>query len=1056
TAKYNFISFLPKFLFEQFRRYANVFFLFIALLQQIPNVSPTGRYTTAVPLVFILLVSALKEIVEDFKRHLADDAVNKSVVLALRDGEWKGVKWTQVTVGDFVKITSGQFFPADLILLASRKSKSPFYLCQCTKPCTYNVQGVPGLPQTAEMLTTKDLRTMSGYVECELPNRHLYEFTGNIRVNNLKTLPLSPDQILLRGAMLKNTTWVFGFVIYTGHETKLMMNSTAAPLKRSTVDKVTNTQIIMLFLLLIVLALISSVASELWTSQHAATDWYLGLDDLSSNSNFGFNFLTFIILYNNLIPISLQVTLEMVRFIQASFINMDTEMYHEETDTPAMARTSNLNEELGQVKYIFSDKTGTLTCNIMEFKRCSIAGRMYGALPGRVLHCGSLSLCSSLEDGLDPKEIHDILQKNAPASAYVRDFFTLMAVCHTVVPETDVDYRTIRYQAASPDEGALVKGARDTGFVFTTRTPHFVIINVLGVEEKYEILNVIEFTSTRKRMSVIVRTPQGKIKLFCKGADTVIYERLGSESQSFKDINLKHLEEFASQGLRTLCLAQAEISPVYYEEWKASYHKAMTSIQFKERKIDDAAQLIETNLSLLGSTAIEDRLQDGVPETVADLLKADIKIWVLTGDKQETAINIGYSTHLISQSMPLLVINEDSLDATREAIRRHVHDFGDLLRKENELALVVDGKTLKYALSSDVRRDFVDIALSCKVCICCRQKAEIVDMVKSSTHCVTLAIGDGANDVAMIQVTARPTLAKRPSSLLSSTYSHQMSLCLFRFLRRLLFVHGAWNHNRMCRLILYSFHKNICLYVIELWFAAVSGWSGQTLFERWSIGMYNVMFTAAPPLAIGLFDRTCSAEVMMKYPALYKSSQNAEGFNAKVFWVWIFDAIYHSIILFWLTMLGIKQGKSLSTLDGGYLMFGNLVYTYVVVTVCLKAGLEMNSWTWPAHLAIWGSIGMWIVFLLIYCNVWPVLPVAADMAGLHIMIFSSGIFWMGLIIIPFMALLADIIVIVIKRSCFKSLTEAVRESEIAHADPGPVILRGTKQNLARPSRGNLG
>ncbi|CAN8012891.1 unnamed protein product, partial [Ixodes pacificus] len=1113
TAKYNFISFLPKFLFEQFRRYANVFFLFIALLQQIPNVSPTGRYTTAVPLVFILLVSALKEIVEDFKRHLADDAVNKSVVLgktlafvcplpALRDGEWKGVKWTQVTVGDFVKITSGQFFPADLILLASSEPQGMCYIETANLDGETNLKIRQGLPQTAEMLTTKDLRTMSGYVECELPNRHLYEFTGNIRVNNLKTLPLSPDQILLRGAMLKNTTWVFGFVIYTGHETKLMMNSTAAPLKRSTVDKVTNTQIIMLFLLLIVLALISSVASELWTSQHAATDWYLGLDDLSSNSNFGFNFLTFIILYNNLIPISLQVTLEMVRFIQASFINMDTEMYHEETDTPAMARTSNLNEELGQVKYIFSDKTGTLTCNIMEFKRCSIAGRMYG----------------SLEDGLDPKEIHDILQKNAPASAYIRDFFTLMAVCHTVVPETDEDYRTIRYQAASPDEGALVKGARDTGFVFTTRTPHFVIINVLGVEEKYEILNVIEFTSTRKRMSVIVRTPQGKIKLFCKGADTVIYERLGSESQSFKDINLKHLEEFASQGLRTLCLAQAEISPVYYEvmwkcsfhrstehvragapspaerrfalqvgfplqqvaalgeasqqnklafffllwaaasfawkkkkmfsfadgagrrstehplsapsakyifffsskqsnshpekkkkmsacsacwlspntaarvggmpacrakrrswqfdisvadaifvlcnqrigrrnrffpvrrhpylrvltsslrvvetrfgaevrkkvdsqdsaifdvtalariarelqvrhleifrilrvvsqhhsqsfqEWKASYHKAVTSIQFKERKIDDAAQLIETNLSLLGSTAIEDRLQDGVPETVADLLKADIKIWVLTGDKQETAINIGYSTHLISQSMPLLVINEDSLDATREAIRRHVHDFGDLLRKENELALVVDGKTLKYALSSDVRRDFVDIALSCKVCICCRQKAEIVDMVKSSTHCVTLAIGDGANDVAMIQ-SAHVGIGISGMEGLQAACASDYSIAQFRFLRRLLFVHGAWNHNRMCRLILYSFHKNICLYVIELWFAAVSGWSGQTLFERWSIGMYNVMFTAAPPLAIGLFDRTCSAEVMMKYPALYKSSQNAEGFNAKV------------------------------------------------------------------------------------------------------------------------------------------------------------------------------
>ncbi|XP_065288797.1 probable phospholipid-transporting ATPase IA isoform X17 [Dermacentor albipictus] len=968
TAKYNILSFLPKFLFEQFRRYANVFFLFIALLQQIPNVSPTGRYTTAVPLVFILVVSALKEIVEDFKRHLADDAVNNSIVLALRDGEWKGIRWNQVMVGDFLKITSGQFFPADLVLLSSSEPQGMCYIETANLDGETNLKIRQGLTQTAGMLTTKSLAEMQGHVECELPNRHLYEFTGNIHISNpkpAKTYPLGPDQILLRGAMLKNTTWAFGVVIYTGHESKLMMNSTAAPLKRSTVDKVTNTQIIMLFLLLIVLALISSVASEIWNAKHATTDWYLGLDDLSSNSNFAYNFLTFIILYNNLIPISLQVTLEMVRFIQASFINM-------------------------------------------------------------------------------------------AATPYVREFFTLMAVCHTVVPEIDNETNYIKYQAASPDEGALVKGARDAGFVFTTRTPTHVTVNIFGSNEKYEILNVIEFTSTRKRMSVLVRTPQGKIKLFCKGADTVIYERLGAESQSFKDINLKHLEEFASQGLRTLCLAEADISPEYYEEWKNTYHKATTSLQMRERKIEDAAQLIESNLSLLGSTAIEDRLQDGVPETVADLLKADIKVWVLTGDKQETAINIGYSTRLISQSMPLLVINEDSLDGTREAVHKHAHDFGDLLRKENELALVVDGKTLKHALSSDVRRDFVDIALSCKVCICCRvspmQKAEIVDMVKNSTQCVTLAIGDGANDVAMIQ-SAHVGIGISGMEGLQAACASDYSIAQFRFLRRLLFVHGAWNHNRMCRLILYSFHKNICLYVIELWFAAVSGWSGQTLFERWSIGMYNVMFTAAPPLAIGLFDRTCSAEVMMKYPALYKSSQNAEGFNAKVFWVWIIDAIYHSIVLFWLTMLGVKQDVAWANgRDGGYLMFGNMVYTYVVVTVCLKAGLEMNSWTWPVHMAIWGSIGMWILFLLIYCNIWPVLPIAPDMAGMHIMIFSSGIFWMGLVIIPFMALLADVIVIVIRRTCFKSLTEAVRESEITHSDPGPVILHGTKQKLTETAR----
>lgn len=469
TAKYNTISFLPKFLFEQFRRYSNVFFLFIALLQQIPNVSPTGRYTTAFPLLFILAVSAIKEIIEDFKRHRADGVVNNRKVFALRNGLWELIKWTEVTVGTIVKVMNSDFFPADLVVIASSEPQGISYIETANLDGETNLKIRQGLTETSSFLSTEDLAKLPGTIECEPPNKHLYEFVGNLKLHGRQTYPLGPDQILLRGAKLRNTHWIFGIVIYTGHETKLMMNSTSAPLKRSTIDKLTNTQTLLLFVLLIIICLISSIASELWLSTHLKPDWYLGLNELTA-SNFGYNFLTFIILFNNLIPISLQVTLEVVRFIQAIFINMDIDMYHELTDTPAMARTSNLNEELGQVKYVFSDKTGTLTRNVMEFKMCSIAGIKYA---------------DNLEDAESFESLKQTLNQKQATANYIDEFLTLIAVCHTVVPETNMENGNgIRYLGASPDEGALVKAAKDLNYVFTTRTPEYVIVEAMGTEKK--------------------------------------------------------------------------------------------------------------------------------------------------------------------------------------------------------------------------------------------------------------------------------------------------------------------------------------------------------------------------------------------------------------------------------------------------------------------------------------------------------------------------------------------------------------------------------------------
>uniref|UniRef100_A0A665WIJ4 Phospholipid-transporting ATPase n=1 Tax=Echeneis naucrates TaxID=173247 RepID=A0A665WIJ4_ECHNA len=858
-----------------------------------------------------------------------------------------------------------------------------------------------GLQMTAEIKDIDSLMRLTGRMECESPNRHLYEFVGNIRLDGHSTVPLGPDQILLRGAQLRNTQWVHGVVVYTGHDTKLMQNSTRPPLKLSNVERITNFQILVLFGCLLAISLVCSIGQTIWKYQYGNDAWYMDLN-YGGAANFGLNFLTFIILFNNLIPISLLVTLEVIKFIQAFFINWDTDMLYEPTNTPAMARTSNLNEELGQVKYIFSDKTGTLTCNVMQFKKCTIAGVAYGT------H-------SSEEAGFNDPSLLENLQSNHPTAAVILEFMTMMAICHTAVPEhTD---GKITYQAASPDEGALVRAARNLGFVFSGRTPDSVIVEMLGTEEKYELLHVLEFTSVRKRMSVIMRTPSGKIRLYCKGADTVIYDRL-ADSSRYKEITLKHLEQFATEGLRTLCFAVADISESSYQQWLELHHRACTSLQNRALKLEESYELIEKNLQLLGATAIEDKLQDKVPETIETLMKADIKIWILTGDKQETAINIGHSCKLLTKNMGMLVINEDTLDGTREILSHHCGMLGDALYKENDFALIIDGKTLKYALTFGVRQYFLDLALSCKAVICCRvsplQKSEVVEMVKKQVKVITLAIGDGANDVGMIQ-TAHVGVGISGNEGLQAANSSDYSIAQFKYLKNLLLVHGAWNYNRVAKCILYCFYKNIVLYIIEIWFAFVNGFSGQILFERWCIGLYNVIFTALPPLTLGIFERSCRKENMLKYPELYKTSQNAMGFNTKVFWAHCLNGLFHSVILFWFPL------------------------KFVVITVCLKAGLETSSWTMFSHIAIWGSIGLWVVFFIIYSSLWPLITLAPDMSGEANMMFSSGVFWMGLFFIPVTSLVFDVAYKVVKKVCFKTLVDEVQELEALSKDPGAVV-----------------
>jgi len=1052
TAKYNLFTFIPKFLFEQFRRYANIFFLCIGLLQQIPGVSPTGKYVTIVPLFIILTVTAVKEIVEDVKRHKADRKVNHTKVKVLENGKWVYKKWMEVGVGDILCVENSSFFPADLILLASSEPQGMCYIETANLDGETNLKIRSGLVCTSDIIDPIDLSRMTGNVEAEQPNRHLYEFAGNITLTGKQTdpVPVSATQLLLRGSRLRNTSWVYGLVVYTGHESKLLMNSTKAPLKRSTVDIVTNYQIIFLFVILVVLSLVSAIGNLIMSNNDESHEFYIKADE-NPRSGFGWQFITFFILYNNLIPISLQVTLELVKVFQACYMNWDEAMHYVDpemdVDCYALARTSNLNEELGQIKYVFSDKTGTLTRNVMEYKKCSVAGVMYD--PER-----------EMGSKLTHKDLVENLKQGTNSPDMIADFLTLLTVCHTVIPEEGED-GLVRYNAASPDEKALVEGAENYDYKFIVRKPESVTIKTCkGEEETYEVLNVIEFTSTRKRMSIIVKTPSGDIKLFIKGADSVILERLGQskDQRAHYDTTLQHLEEFAKCGLRTLCLAVAIIPKAQYEEWNKRWTVASAAINNREEQIDEVAMSIETNLTLIGATAIEDKLQDQVPETIEKLLEANIHVWMLTGDKQETAINIAKSCRLHRDNTDLLIINASSPEEAREEIQDQLKELrkDNLVGKSNDLTLVTDGKSLNYTLLPDMRRDFIELCTSCKAVVCCRvspiQKAEMVELVREHTGAITLSIGDGANDVAMIQKAA-VGVGISGNEGLQAANSADFAIAQFRFLSRLLFVHGAWNYSRISKVILYSFYKNITLYIIELWFAIYNYWSGQVIYERWTIGMYNLFFTSAPPVALGLFDRTCTAATREEYPSLYHSTQKSELFNHREFWKWIGNSIFHSILLFWLPKMAMHYGVSWE--DGhtdGYLVLGNTVYTLVVVTTCLKAGIEMDAWTWFSHGSIWGSIALWFIFLGVYSHFWPTFKfMASNMAGMFEILLSSPVFWFCLILVPTITLLLDVSYRAIKTTVFTTETDRIRIAEVMNREVA-VYVEGGRRPLTESSR----
>ncbi|KAG5537912.1 hypothetical protein RHGRI_025113 [Rhododendron griersonianum] len=1015
TTKYNVITFLPKAIFEQFRRVANLYFLLAACLSISP-VAPFSALSMIAPLAFVIGLSMAKEAMEDWRRFIQDMKVNmRKARVHKGDGVFGPKPWMKLRVGDVVKVEKDKFFPADLLLVSSSYEDGICYVETMNLDGETNLKVKRALEVTLPLdddMTFKDFR---GKISCEDPNPNLYTFVGNLEYER-QVYPLDPSQILLRDSKLRNTAYIYGVVIFTGHDSKVMQNGTRSPSKRSRVEKQMDKIIYILFSLLVLISFISSFGFGVKTRFQMPQWWYMQPDmptklkylydpNNAFKSSF-FHCVTALILYGYLIPISLYVSIEVVKVLQAMFINKDIHMYDEESGTPAQARTSNLNEELGQVDTILSDKTGTLTCNQMDFLKCSIAGMAYGTRSSEVELAAAMQMAlnvdgqvseSTPKSGVHVPEIEletvvtckDKKYQKPPIKGFSFEdsrlmhgnwskepnadvillFFRILAICHTAIPEANEETGGFNYEAESPDEGAFLVAAREFG--------------------GYKILNLLDFTSKRKRMSVIAQDEDGQLLLFCKGADSIIFDRLSKNGRMYEEATTKHLKDYGEGGLRTLALAYRKLEEAEYSAWNNEFIKAKTSIGGdREAMLERVSDLMERDLILVGATAVEDKLQKGVPQCIDKLAQAGLKIWVLTGDKLETAINIGFSCSLLRQGMKQICITslntntlaQDSRKAVKDDIVMQITNASQMIKLEKDphaaFALIIDGKTLSYALEDDLKHEFLNLAVACASVICCRvspkQKALVTRLVKQGTGKITLAIGDGANDVGMIQE-ADIGVGISGVEGMQAVMASDFAIAQFQFLERLLLVHGHWCYKRIAQMICYFFYKNIAFGLTLFYFEAFASFSGQSIYDDWYMLLFNVILTSLPVISLGVFEQDVSSEICLQFPALYQQGPKNLFFDWYRIFGWMGNGLYSSVMIFFLNLIifyeqPFRSGGQTADMSA----IGTTMFTCIVWAVNCQIALTTSHFTWIQHLLIWGSVATWYLFLLGYGMMSPV------------------------------------------------------------------------------------
>ncbi|GBG34093.1 Phospholipid-transporting ATPase [Hondaea fermentalgiana] len=1074
TSKYSPWSFIPLAAGYQFRRFVNFFFLCIVILLVVGNwneelfLTPWQATGTAAYLAILVISGMLVEGLDDLAKHRGDKEENSRLVKRVRfkDGALVDSTWGELLPGDLVVVNNRNSFPADLVLLygtaTDKKNSCYIETSGIDGETNLKIKEVPApinrfvlghLDETC--LSSRDTeieavakvlaRAARGRYEYEQPNAFLQfdgSFTPSRAKMSLDKIPLEFKHLILRGSELRNTKWIIGMVAYAGHETKLALSRKPSPVKFSRIDVLVNR---LMFTLLGVYFAIVILADILLFQQTDTSEWWY-FQFSSSTQNYKVwgglaFFITFCIMFSNLIPISMVLLIEIINKYSQKMIDLDREMYHEATDTPAKCRTASLTAEVGQITHFFSDKTGTLTRNEMKLVGTFIAGKAYGFQPPAVTQSGqavqtsetngghagedvkgSLSIAPSAADGtvatssagVSPEsdesspaaatigdatteevfaDIVALLQEPAGSAGRqeVLDMLVFLSVCHTVILDQDPVTKVTSLNAESPDEEAFVRGAEALGIKLLQSSDGSVRLQLPNGEiEEYLIVALNPFNSTRKRMSLVVERSDGSLSLLMKGADNVMLERLAPGQDEYVAILSDQLLRYAWGGLRTLVMGRRDLTEDEFVTWQQRHREAMVAPSSERKEaLAHVAEQIERDVTIVGATAIEDQLQLGVPEAIQTLRDAGVQVWVLTGDKVETAINIGLSSRLLDNSMDQLkLISRDEqvvhaqVEAVYEAMREatsisaalsqganaaapsstssnHASSNGGDQQQQGQqqdiemgpasgpssddrdaadsLALVVSGDALELLLteqkgSPELEAKFLHVARNCKVVLACRvspkQKSLIVEMVrhapdnkKLKREPITLAIGDGANDVPMIQ-TAHVGIGISGHEGRQAVNSSDFSIAQFRFVVRLMLVHGRWNYRRQAAVIvflIYCWLIYICtLYIFQIY----CHWSGQQVYYEYLYTFFAPGLFNFAVIAHGWFNQDLAPETVLSNPWVYEVGAKNMDLNLAVFRNIIIRVIVHLVIIWCFIFLAMPEGTPQA-------VFGSTAFTTI-------------------------------------------------------------------------------------------------------------------------------
>nr|XP_015219696.1 PREDICTED: probable phospholipid-transporting ATPase IH isoform X4 [Lepisosteus oculatus] len=1044
SSKYTFWNFVPKNLFEQFRRIANFYFLIIFLVQGY----------------------------EDWLRHKADNAINQCPVHIIQHGKVVRKQSQKLRVGDIVLVKEDETFPCDLIFLSSSREDGTSFVTTASLDGESSHKTYYAVQDTKAFNTEKEVDSLRATIECEQPQPDLYKFVGRINIYQDRdepiARPLGSENLLLRGATLKNTEYIYAVAIYTGMETKMALNYQSKSQKRSAVEKSMNAFLIVYLCILISKALINTVLKYVWQSDPNRDEpWYNQKTESERQRNLFLraftDFLAFMVLFNYIIPVSMYVTVEMQKFLGSYFISWDEEMFDDELGEGALVNTSDLNEELGQVEYVFTDKTGTLTENNMEFIECCVDGHVY--IPHAICNGQILPGTSGI----------DMIDSSPGAGGKDREelFFRALCLCHTVQVKEEETVDGIKkglqqssrsssvYISSSPDEVALVEGMKRLGFTYLRLKDSFMeILNRDDEIERFELLEVLNFDSVRRRMSVIVRSSTGEYYLFCKGADSSVFPRVISGKVEQVKARVEHN---AVEGLRTLCVAYKVLSREEFEEVCKKLNNAKLALQDRDKKLAEAYDVIERDFILLGATAVEDRLQDKAADTIESLHKAGMKVWVLTGDKMETAAATCYASKLFRRSTQILELTtkrteEQSLhdvlfDLSKTVLRNHgslTRDtFSGLSQEIQDYGLIIDGATLSSVMkpaedgsSGNYREIFLEICRNCSAVLCCRmaplQKAQIVKLIKASKeHPITLAIGDGANDVSMI-LEAHVGIGIMGKEGRQAARNSDYAIPKFKHLKKMLLVHGHYYYIRIAELVQYFFYKNVCFIFPQFLYQFFCGFSQQPLYDTAYLTLYNISFTSLPILLYSLIEQHVNMDILKRDPSLYRDIAKNSLLRWRIFIYWTFLGVFDAVVFFFgayflfdnttFTSNGQLMTANTHMMFGNW-TFGTLVFTVLVFTVTLKLALDTHYWTWINHFVIWGSLLFYVIFSLLWGGIiWPFLNYQR-MYYVFMQMLSSGPAWLGIILLITVSLLPDVVKKVICRQLWPTTTERIQNAE---------------------------